>query len=173
MACLGVFTGCGEVVVDGDPKDNSVVLEESKSRWSFDLPGDGTPNENGYVGPFCCTGETAVVKADDGSEIGYAYFYSWEGPGYFTGPDSSAIPNVTVLIAAVTDKTTVPVTIEQGEIAFQAAELIAGTSRSAQVGDLVFNVIVTHAEILEWSGETMVDMGSLAVRVDVDPVSAN
>lgn len=170
---VGLLGGCGQVIVDGDPVDNEVTLGESQSRWSFELPGDGTPNDNGYVGPFCCTGETAVVKSDDGRELGYAYFYSWKGQAYLTGDDSSAAPDVAILVAGLQDLDAVPTEIEKGEITFTASELIAGTSRSAQAGGLELTVTVERAELLTGpGGTTMFDMGSLEVRVDVDPVDA-
>lgn len=172
IAWVGLLSGCANVIVDEDPGVDPVKLGESKSRWSFELPGDGTPNDNGHVGPFCCTGETAVVKSDDGSEIGYGYFYSWKGQAYFTGPDSSGAPDVSILVAGRQDLATAWSPLEQGEIDFMADELVAGSSRSTQAGGLLFTVIVEHAELQPGPKGTVFDMGSLAVRLDVDPVVA-
>lgn len=173
MTWVGLLAGCGGVVVDSDPAGDTVTLGESKARWSFEMPADGTPNNNGYVGPFCCTGDTAVVKSDDGSEIGYAYFYDWKGQAYNTSADSSMAPDVLIHIAGVTDLNAAPATIEKSEIDFTADELVTGTSRSGQAGALLFTVIVEHAELTTGPSETTYfDMGSLAVRIDVDPIDS-
>lgn len=170
ISWLGLLAGCGQVVVDTEPVDNDVTLGESQSRWSFEMPGDGTRNDNGYVGPFCCTGETAVVKSDDGSELGYAYFYGWKGQAYLTSADTSAAPDLAILVAGLDDLDTPSATIEKSEVAFTADELIAGHSRSTQAGALVFTVTIEHAELQTGPSGTMFDMGSLEVRIDVDPV---
>ena len=170
IAWVGLLAGCGEVVVDADPAGDPVTLGESKSRWSFELPGDGTPNNNSYVGPFCCSGETAIVKSDDGKDLGYAYFFGWKGQAYFTSADTSGAPDLSILVAGLTDIKTPSSSLEKGEVDFMADEMIAGSSRSTQAGDLVFTVTVEHAELQPGPDGTMFDMGSLAVRVDVDPV---
>ncbi|MFO0591357.1 MAG: hypothetical protein U0441_27665 [Polyangiaceae bacterium] len=169
---VGLLAGCGGVVVDSDPAEDQTTLGASEARWSFEMPEDGTPNNNGFVGPFCCTGKTAVVKADDGAELGYAYFYDWKGQAYLTGEDSSMAPDVTIHVAGLTDIVTPSKTLEKADISFTADELVAGTSRAAQAGALVFTVTVEHAELSTGPGDlTYFDMGSLTVRIDVDPAS--
>ncbi len=168
VAWLGLLAGCARVVVDEESDDNTVTLGESKSRWSFELPSEGTPNNNAHIGPFCCTGVTAVVKSDSGYDIGWGYFYDWKGQAYLTGPDSSAAPDVDILVAGFTDLEDPVSPIEESDIAFTADELIAGSSRSTQAGALVFTVTVEHAELDTGPGGTVFDMGSLAVRLDVD-----
>lgn len=101
---------------------------------------------------------------------GYAYFFSWKGQAYFTSADTSGAPDLSILVAGLTDIKTPSSSLEKGEVDFMADEMIAGSSRSTQAGDLVFTVTVEHAESSAWLDGTMFDMGSLAVRVDVDPV---
>lgn len=170
IAWVGLLAGCGKVVVDDDPAGNEVTLGESKSRWSFELPGDGTPNDNDFIGPFCCTGETAVVKSDDGIELGYGYFYSWKGQAFNTSAGFAIAPDVRILVAGRVDIEDPSSPLEKGEIDFTADELIAGSSRSTQAGGLAFTVIVEHAELKDGPSGTMFVMHSLAVRLDVDPV---
>lgn len=172
---FGLLAGCGEVVIDDEvvddeePADNHVTLGESESRWSFELPGEGTPNDGDPIGPFCCTGETAVVESDDGSELGYGYFFDWKGQAYNTSTGSIA-PDVAILVAGSLDIETPSKLMAKGEIAFMADELIAGSSRSAQAGDLLFTVTVVQADLRDGPDGVVFEMGSLAVRLDVDPV---
>jgi hypothetical protein len=168
------LSGCGEVVVDDDgveapPED--VDLGPSKSRWSFELPREGTPNDNGHIGPFCCTGVTAVVASDDGRELGYGYFFGWDGQA-FTNGERSFAPDFYILLAAVSDLEADADTaeLEEGEIAFTAGELVSGLSRSAEVGALFFTATILHVDIVSTSGGAKLEMGSLTVRLDVDPV---
>ena len=44
------------------------------TRTEFTMPGDGAPNNNSSIGPFCCTGSTATIEAADGSAAGYIYY---------------------------------------------------------------------------------------------------
>lgn len=168
------LSGCGGIAVieestEEPPED--VELGPSKSRWSFELPSEGTPNDNRSIGPFCCTGVTAVVVSDDGRELGYAYFFGWDGQAYQT-EESAFAPDFAILLAAAIDleDDTPPIELEQGEIAFTAGELVSGLSRSAQVGALYFTATIEHADVEAWSSGPMFNMGSLTVRLDVDPV---
>jgi hypothetical protein len=163
---------CGGIAIEETESLGDVDLEPSKSRWSFELPSEGTPNDNGYIGPFCCTGVTAVVESDDGRELGYAYFYGWEGQAYLSGEESSSAPDFAISLAGLSDldADAAPVELEKGEIAFTAGELVSGLSRSAQVGALLFTATIEHVEVEQWSIGPMFDMGSLTVRLDVDPV---
>lgn len=167
VAVLGV--GCGAIVVTDESDEEG--LGPSDSPWSFELPSEGQPNDNGSIGPFCCTGRTATVATDDGRELGYAYFYDWYGQSYDTGEGSWA-PDFTVRIAGVTDLEADADTgeLETSEVAFTAGELEPGLSRSAEAGALLFTVTIQHADVEAWPDGPMFDMGTLAVRIDVDPV---
>jgi len=72
-------------------------------KYSFRLPGDGQRNNNGSIGPFCCTGQTAIIRRADGIPVGYAYFFSWKGQAYKTGADSSTAPDIQILVSALSD----------------------------------------------------------------------
>lgn len=166
--------GCGGIAVieettEDQPED--VDLGPSKSRWSFELPSEGTPNDNGYIGPFCCTGVTAVVVSVDGRELGYGYFFIVKGQPYQTKNGAFA-PDFAILLAAQTDlaDATPPMEFAKGEIAFTAGELVSGLSRSADAGGLRFTATIEHADIEEWSLGPMFNMFTLTVRLDVDPL---
>src|SRR5262245_33974442 len=66
---------------DADPP--APAPERCLQRQVFDLPGDALKNDNRAVGPFCCTGHTAVVRRiGDGVPLGYAHFFWWDGQAY-------------------------------------------------------------------------------------------
>jgi hypothetical protein len=169
------LVGCGGIAVIDDTEETDsapdVDLGPSTSRWSFELPSEGTPNDNGYIGPFCCTGVTAVVTTEEGDEIGYAYFFSWEGQA-FTNGETSFAPDFQIFLQGRVDleDEVPPFDVEDGELSFTAGELVPGLSRTADVGGLRFTATILNAEVGEWSTGPMFDMGSLTVRLDVDPL---
>jgi hypothetical protein len=46
---------------------------------TFEFPGAGKRNNNGTIGDFCCTGETATIRTEQGTPIGFIYFYGFSG----------------------------------------------------------------------------------------------
>lgn len=151
-------TGCGGQV-EGTSSDPNAAPPIA----TFSFPEDGEPNNNGYVGPFCCTGQTAIFKDDLGAPIGYAYFYSFDG-GINLGEQQSAAKVLQILVAGRT-KLDDPNDFYTSEVAFDADELQAGATKSTTAGALVFDVVIDHADLLVRSEQTYFDMATIATRV--------
>lgn len=158
---LSFGAGCATTVHDAD---GDVQLGKSNARWSFELPGDGQPNDNTSIGPFCCTGETAVVTAD-GHDIGYGYFFTWKGQAYTDGTDSWT-PDVEIKVAGVKDLENPSSPLVEGAIDFDAAHVASGSKQTTQAGALVFTVTVEHVDV---TPQPSIEMNTFAVRLDVDP----
>jgi hypothetical protein len=141
------------------------MLGPSKSRWSFELPSQGTKNDNKYIGPFCCTGVTAVVT-NGSSNVGYGYFFTWQGQAYTNGTDSW-MPDFEILLAGADQLTEPTLELNQGEIVFVGTAIEPGSVQTANVGDLRFTATVEHVDVNE---SHYIQMGTLKVRLDVDPI---
>jgi hypothetical protein len=136
-------------------------------RTSFELPTDGAANDNGPIGPFCCTGHTITVTTTDGYPAGYAYFYSWKGQAYNTGTGSIA-PDVSIEIAGLADVHDPASKLVKSEVDFTAAEMEVGAQKTASAGQLAYTVTIETVTLVpESEGDPYFDMGSLAVRIDV------
>jgi hypothetical protein len=157
LLLLAGCLGSGEAVFETSPLE----------RASFVLPADGTPNDNGSIGPFCCTGVTAVVESNAGAAVGYAYFYSWKGQAYQVTPTTSVAPDASILIAGLADIEDPRSPLVKGEIDFTAAEMEVGASKSATIGQLHFTATIEAVTVTEHYGPPYFDMDSLAVRIDV------
>ena len=136
---------------------------------TFHLPEDGTPNDNGSIGPFCCTGVTATVQTTDGYAAGYVYFFSWVGPAITDGKTSFA-PDVTIRLAGLANAHDPASALEIGEISWTADEMKILEVKSAQVGQLQFTVTIEQVSFVSSSEGDLFNMGSLKVRVDVTVV---
>lgn len=168
LFALLLNAGCASSVVTetsgGLGGADPAPLEPSKSRWSFELPGDGKPNENKSIGPFCCTGQTAIVT-DKGHDLAYGYFFDWKGQAYTNGTDSW-MPDVFISVAGVEDINDPTSPLGKNSIAFDAGSIAAGSTKSAQAGDFLFTVTVEHVDV---TPAPAIRMGTFAVRLDVDP----
>ena len=133
---------------------------------SFVLPQDGTPNNNGFIGPFCCTGRTVTVHRD-GVPLGYIYFYSWEGQAYNVGPDHSVAPDLQILLSGLREVADPTSPQDQSAVSFLARELVPGTTRTAQAGGLYFTVTVLEVTLEALDQTPYFDMGAISVRIDV------
>jgi hypothetical protein len=166
---VATMSGCAASISDetaaGAGGGDAAPLGPSKARWSFELPSQGTPNDNGDIGPFCCTGVTAVVN-DQGHDLGYGYFFSWKGQAYTNGTDSW-MPDFTLGVAGVQDLDDPSSPLRMSEIDFDAGHIAEGMKKSTTAGDLVFTVTVEH---VDETPAPMIQMGTLAVRLDVDPL---
>jgi hypothetical protein len=149
-------------VVYGTSTAENVELQKD----SFRFPEDGQPNNNGRIGPFCCTGRTVTIKKTDGNPVGYAYFYSWTGQAYNTSPKSSAAPSINILVSSLADLSDTNSPSQQGSISFLATEMLPGASRSARVGGLEFKVTILEATQVNLNGGTYFDMGSVKAQLD-------
>jgi len=134
-------------------------------KYSFRLPDEGQRNNNGSIGPFCCTGRTAIIRRADGIPVGYAYFYSWKGQAYNTGAHSSAAPDIQILVSALSDLADSNSKSRQDSISFLAKEMSPGASRSIQVGRLAFKVTILQA--IQLNCGAYVDMSSVRAQLDV------
>jgi hypothetical protein len=134
--------------------------------WSFRLPEDGTMNNNKKIGPFCCTGWTAIVRGPDDRPVGYIYFYGWAGQAYNCGHGKSIVPDLIVLVSGLANLTDSNSPMEKSQVQFTAAKDPTGTNKSTEAGALRFNITLEKAEI-EMRGRPYFVMGSQGVRVDV------
>ncbi len=132
---------------------------------SFHLPEEGTPNNNGTIGPFCCTGVTAIVQTTEGYAAGYAYFFDWEGQA-FTSGETSFAPDVKILLAGLTDAHDPQSSLVTGEVVWDAGEMKFVPTKSARVGQLEFTVTIERVTFSS-PDEEFFDMTTFAVRVDV------
>lgn len=131
---------------------------------SFAFPTDGVPNNNGYVGPFCCTGKTGIVKDAKGAAIGYAYFYGF-GDGGVNFGDKSGASTFSVHVAARSNLTDPSSPLSLGEIDFAVEDLKVGVAKSAIVGSLEFEVVIDHVDIVLIQDQSYFDMQSIAASV--------
>jgi hypothetical protein len=135
---------------------------------SFNFPGDGTPNKNQSIGPFCCTGETATVRTTDDKAVGYIYFYSWNGQAITKSDDSrSFVPDVEILVSGLADPSKPDSEQVKSSVPFKASEMIPGATGTTTAGALSFKVTVQNATLESIAGVTYAEMGSVAVAVDV------
>jgi hypothetical protein len=130
----------------------------------YELPADGQPNQNHAIGPFCCTGVTATVRAPDGQAIGYIYFFGFD-QGYQVGATAYAM-QARILISGAVDLAQ-PSGQMQSEVDFQASEMAIGASRSASAGALSFAVTIAAVDLVDFSAQPYYDMGTFRVSVDV------
>lgn len=136
-------------------------------RTSFELPADGAPNDNAYIGPFCCTGHTVTVQATAGYPAGYVYFYTWKGQAYTNGTKSFA-PDVSIEIAGLADVHDAKSPMVESEIDFTTSEMAIGAQKSGKAGQLEYTLTIDAVDLVPWSDSTeYFDMGSLVVHVDV------
>lgn len=136
---------------------------------SFHLPIDGKPNNNGFIGPFCCTGRTATVSTTDGRPVGYVYFFGWRGQAFSVGSTSFA-PDLEILISGLTDLSDINSSMQKSSIVFPGSTMHPGASNSAKVGALNYSVTIEQVNTMELRGQIHFDMGTIAIRVDVSIV---
>jgi hypothetical protein len=133
----------------------------------FHFPGAGTTDK---IGPFCCTGETAVVYATNGDPIGYIYFYTVNGQAYIIGNDRSIAPDIKILVSGITDAQDHLSPQQQSSIDFPANQMIPGNSLSTRAGILNFTVYIDNAILETRDNQTYFDMGTVAITVSVSGI---
>jgi len=126
---------------------------------TIEFPGGGTRNNNGSIGPFCCTGETAIIHDVDGKPAGYIYFYDFSG-AKMIGADRSAASTVSILIGSASDQTLFP------SARFAAENWTPGTTATVGLGALTYEVTI-EPELVTIDGHQYFDMGSLKATVRV------
>jgi hypothetical protein len=164
LGLASLLAACGGIA-DGPASDGAAA--PLLPQTSFTLPADGTPNDNGCVGPFCGTGTTLVVHDRAANALGYVYFFGWEGTAYQTSPTTSAASDLEIEVSGASDPTDASSAQVPGTIDFPANELIPGAAASTKAGGLLFTVTIQSATTLQNDGTTYFDMGSVVAKVDV------
>jgi hypothetical protein len=137
-------------------------------RTAFRLPGDGETHENKQIGPFCCTGETAIVRRSDGQPVAYIHFYSSKGRAQNVR-GVMVVPELEIGLSSLRSIADLQSGHQLGVVSFPASELVAGASRVASVGGLHFKVSVQAAKHQTVDGKTNVEVPSVVLTVSVAP----
>ncbi|MCS6805585.1 MAG: hypothetical protein NZ823_10655 [Blastocatellia bacterium] len=153
-------------------EQSSRVTLSLGEKASFRLPDEGVRNNNGYIGPFCCTGVTAIVKNKSNEPIGYVYFYGWEGQAYIVGANRSIAPSIEIWVSGLADLSNILSRQEISKIYFAASEMSPGQSRSTIAGGLLYTATIEIANLELFNDSTYFDMGSVAVRMDVSIIQS-
>ncbi|WP_224243234.1 hypothetical protein [Hyalangium gracile] len=141
--------------------------EQERLVGSYRLPQDGIANDNHYVGPFCCTGRTLIVRESQGeSVLGYAYFLSWDGQAY-NHPEGSIAPDFGIELSARSTPDAGDGEEEKGRVAFTSKDFEVGASKRQRVGALEYIVTIEKVKTLKFEGALYFLMDSLEVSVDV------
>jgi hypothetical protein len=149
-----------------DPPSRSLRLVKQ----SFQFPGDGEQNNNRRIGDFCCTGETATVRAESGVSLGYIYFYDFPGGGTRLGDGvHSAARRFSVLVSGISDFSRLESPRAKSSIVFDAGEMQVGSQKRTNAGALQFTVTMEAVRLDHSSGEKYL-MDSVRCKVDVQTV---
>lgn len=140
------------------------------SRSTFRLPEDGIPNQNKRIGPFCCTGKTAIVYTTEKWPVGYIYFYDFKD-GKILGGRSFAM-ELGVLVSGLANLDDLKSTQQQSAVFFRADEMRDGAWRSTRAGDLNFRVTIERVVTRTIEGRVHFEMGSVEVRADVSAIGS-
>ncbi len=132
---------------------------------AFEFPGAGERNSNRTIGDFCCTGETATVRASQGTPVGYIYFHDFDG-GITNGSRSAAI-QFGVLVSGVSDLARPNPVRVKSSIEFSSKELKPGLSRSAIAGALQFTATILDVQFVD-EVHSRYWMDSVKVKVEVE-----
>jgi hypothetical protein len=136
---------------------------------AFEFPGAGERNNNGTIGDFCCTGETATVRISQGTPVGYIYFHDFAG-GINNGSRSAAT-KFGILVSGTSDTTRPKSARVKSSIEFASRELQSGLSRRAIAGVLQFTVTILNVQFVD-EAHSRYWMDSIRVKVDVQETSA-
>ena len=127
------------------------------------FPGGGTRNNNGTIGDFCCTGETATILRSDNTPIGYVYFYGFKN-GMNIGNNRSTATQLSLGVSATPDLQDATAPRLKDEIVFDAAHMFVGAVQTKKVGALSYTV--TILAVHKYS-PTAYYMGETRVRVEI------
>jgi hypothetical protein len=134
---------------------------------SFEFPGAGKRNNNGTIGDFCCTGETATIRTTQGTPIGYIYFYGFSGG--INLKSRSAADQLSVLVSGVSDParlTAGTISRAKSSVEFSALEMKPGFSRQIIAGALEFKVTIQEVKFID-EAHSRFWMDSIKVKVEV------
>ena len=148
-------------------REASFARMRALHKTAFVFPGDGTPNRNKKIGPFCCTGETAVIRDGNKGRAGYIYFKDFRG-GFSFGGGSSGATRLGILVSGRSDLADAKARQSESAIWFSAKELKRGASRTTSAGGLRFKATILSAKLGHSATKgTYYIMGSVKVKVNV------
>lgn len=135
---------------------------------TFEFPGAGWRNNNGWIGDFCCTGETATVLIAEQKPIGYIYFYGFSGGlnHKVNGVIRSSATRIDVLVSGISVAGQPDSKRETSSISFNAREMLPGASHKTIAGALEYTATILAAEFTDKTHSSYW-MDSVRVRVDV------
>jgi len=136
---------------------------------TFVFPGGGKRNDNGIIGDFCCTGETATVQTDRGVPIGYIYFYRFPGGGFMArvnGRERSSAAYFEIDISGILDPARLDSNHVKSSIRFSARDMKPGSSLQGTAGALQFTVTILDAQFTD-DAHSRYWMDSVRVKVNV------
>jgi hypothetical protein len=131
---------------------------------TFEFPGAGERNGNRTIGDFCCTGETATVRANQRAPLGYIYFHDFDG-GITNGSRSAAI-QFGILVSGISNLAQHNAVRVKSSIEFNSRELKPGLSRSTIAGALQFTATILDVQFVD-EAHSRYWMDSIKVKVDV------
>jgi hypothetical protein len=148
--------------------DREVVGEHPRAkagRLVLSLPEDAEPHEGKAIGPFCCSGYTAIVPNLQGKAMGYIHFFSWQGQAVRV-QDKVMAPDLMVHVSEeLGDKGKDEPLIEA--LSWKAKELVPGSEKSFHLGTFDLLVTVHNAALFELEHGIFYDVGSLKMTVKV------
>ena len=135
------------------------------------FPTGGVPNDNQFIGPFCCTGRTATVTRWDGIPVGYVYYFNF-GDAYQLTKDFG-ITELDVLVSAVPHLWETGAQMERSSLPFLVENVAVGATSTTTVGALVYTATVEHVDISSEAGLPLILASTFVVRLDVQVVSGD
>jgi hypothetical protein len=137
----------------------------SLARTRFRLPEDATPNNNGSIGPFCCTGRTATITTSDGRAVGYVYFFGWKGQALSQG-NTSFVPDIEILVSGLADSQNPSSPMEKSSVVFTAYETAPAT-KLVKAGALTYSIQLLPSQTLAQGGQVYFDMSLVRAQFEV------
>jgi hypothetical protein len=110
------------------------------AKTTFTLPGDGEDNANGFIGPICCTGETARVETSCGYPVGFFHYIFFDE----TTEPFSRSPRLDVTGSLDVLNPRAPQ--EEVAVNFFADVDGVGTKKTVTAGELVYTLTLLEAE---------------------------
>jgi hypothetical protein len=117
------------------------------TQTTFEMPGDGEPNDNAFVGPYCCTGSTGTVRSAAGYSVGYFHFYFWDGQAYNLSDHDSAVPTLVLDVSGSSNVLNPRAKLVNEVVRIEPSVASIGALQTASVGDLTFDVTLRQAQL--------------------------
>jgi hypothetical protein len=165
-AVVGIHPPSGDPVLASPSFPRPSLTIESTT---FEFPGAGERNNNRTIGDFCCTGETATVRAAQGTPLGYIYFHDFDG-GINSGSRSAAI-QFGILVSAISNAAQPKSVRVKSSIEFNSKELKPGLSRSTIAGAMQFTATILDVQFVD-EAHSRYWMDSIKVKIEVQEAPA-